>query len=228
MILSVNNVHHDLYTDMIKQGADLGIDIPESAIPAFIFFTEQLLEWNKSVNLTAITEPEEIITKHYIDSLTVMKHIEHGTAVMDLGTGAGFPGIPLKILRPDIKLTLVDGVGKRFLFINAVLKGLGIGDVNCIHARAEDLARKAEYRSAYDVVVARAVARLDKLSGYALPLVADGGIFLAMKGPSADQEVVEAEKKIKALKATVENIETVHLKGDIIHKTVIIKKSVPS
>lgn len=228
MILSVNNMHQDLYTDMIKQGADLGIDIPESAIPAFIFFTEQLLEWNKSVNLTAITQPEEIITKHYIDSLTIMKHIEYGATVMDLGTGAGFPGIPLKILRPDIKLTLVDGVGKRFLFIDAILKGLGVGDVNCIHARAEQLARKVDHKNAYDIVVARAVARLDKLAGYALPLVVDGGKFLAMKGPSADQEVTDADKKIKALKATVQKIETVHLKGDIIHKTVIIRKNVPS
>lgn len=159
-----------------------------------------LLEWNEKMNLTAITDPEEVLYKHFYDCLLFFKHIEvkEGASVIDVGTGAGFPGMVLLIARPDIKLTLLDSLNKRLIFLNAVLEETGLS-AEVIHARAEEGARKAELREQFDIACARAVAALPTLSEYCLPYVKKGGLFVSMKGPAADEEVIAAKRALELL-----------------------------
>ncbi len=155
-----------------------------------------LLEWNEKMNLTAITEPEEVVFKHFLDCLWFFKGVElpEGASIIDVGTGAGFPGIVLKIARPDIKLTLLDSLNKRITFLSEVCEKLGLADTQCIHARAEEGARKPELREKFDFAVARAVAPLNVLSEYCLPYVKVGGSFVSMKGPAAAEEMKAAQR----------------------------------
>ena len=164
-------------------------------------YQQRVLEVNKYMNLTAITGDEDFAVKHFIDSFTLLPWICGGgcPSVIDIGTGAGFPGIPLKIVCPNIKLTLVDSLRKRVFFLRETLDMLGISDVECIHARAEEIANKDGYRENYDICMARAVARLDRLVGYAMPLLKPvaagfpGGLLLAMKGPDVSEEIKSAK-----------------------------------
>jgi len=168
------------------------------------------------MNLTAITNDEDFAIKHFIDSLTLLPwldKLEAKASCIDIGTGAGFPGVPLKIARPDINITLLDSLLKRVLFLRQALGELGICGVECIHARAEDFG-KGKGR-VYDLVMARAVARLSKLVGYALPLVKPGGIFLAMKGPDAYDEIKEAKPILDKLGAMVEGIDNINISQEI-------------
>ncbi len=159
-----------------------------------------LIEWNEKMNLTAITEPDEILIKHFYDCILFFKNINvpQGASVIDVGTGAGFPGMVLKIVRPDIKLTLLDSLNKRITFLDAVLSEIGL-EAETVHARAEELARDAAYREKYDIACARAVARLNVLSEYCLPYVKVGGTFVSMKGPAAEEELVQAEQAVRLL-----------------------------
>lgn len=159
-----------------------------------------LLEWNEKINLTAITEPEEVVIKHFLDCLLFFKNIDvkNGAKVIDVGTGAGFPGIVLKIARPDIELTLLDGLNKRIVFLKDVLDKLGIS-AKAVHMRAEEGGKNAEYREKYDIACARAVAQLNTLSEYCIPFVKNGGSFIAMKGPSAAEELGAARNAIDRL-----------------------------
>ena len=161
-------------------------------------YFEILTEWNKVMNLTAITEPDDVALRHFADSLTLLRYIDRfaeeaegendgGISLIDVGTGAGFPGIPLKIMRPEIKLTLLDSLEKRIGFLNTVVRELGLEDVVTVHARAEDAGRNGLYREKYDVAVARAVAPMNVLAEYCLPFVKTGGRFIAMKGPSEEK-----------------------------------------
>ncbi len=163
-------------------------------------YAELLIEWNGKMNLTAITEPNEIIIKHFYDCLLFLKHneIPQNAKIIDVGTGAGFPGLVLKIARPDLKVTLLDGLNKRLIFLNEVCKELGL-EVETIHSRAEDAGKRSDYREKYDVATARAVARLNVLSEYCLPFVKVGGSFVAMKGPTATEELEDAMTAIKKL-----------------------------
>jgi 16S rRNA (guanine527-N7)-methyltransferase len=171
--------------------------LTDGQIEKLTLYQKRLLEVNKHMNLTAITTDEEIAVKHFIDSLTLSPWLFPNTCVIDVGTGAGFPGLVLKIVRPDIRLTLLDSLRKRVFFLMEVSSLLGFADVHCIHARAEETARQPEYKNRYDTVTVRAVARLDKLAGYTLPLLKKGGLLLAMKGPDADAEINEALPAIK-------------------------------
>ena len=192
---------------------------PEKA-KLFIKYKEILKEWNEKINLTAITKDEEIYEKHFKDSLLGEKYIEKNSTVLDIGTGAGFPSLPIKIVREDIKLTLNDSLNKRIVFLNEVINVLGLKNVRTIHSRAEDLDKKEKY----DYVLSRAVARLNTLCEYCLPFVKTGGYFIAYKSKETDEEIKEAEKAIKIMGGKIEKIEEIPLNDKTIRRLVIIKK----
>jgi len=179
----------------------MGIESSRDIETAFEDYMNLLLKWNKKMNLTAITQERDIIVKHFLDSATCLSidGIVHGERMIDMGTGAGFPGIPLRILRREGEWVLADSLGKRVTFLRESIKSLGLKDIIAIHSRAEDLGRDKKLRETFDVAVSRAVANLAVLSEYCLPLVAVGGIFVAMKGPRADQELETAKKAIEVL-----------------------------
>lgn len=194
--------------------------------PEFETYMNLLLEWNEKINLTAITEPSEIETKHFADSLTCLDsgYIKDGCKIVDVGTGAGFPGIPLKIQNKTLKLTLMDSLNKRINFLKTVSDTLGL-DAECVHIRAEDAGKSEIYRESFDVSVSRAVARLCVLAEYCLPLVKPGGYMLAMKGKEIEEELEEAKPLIKALGGAVKEVQLHDIKGtDITHSIVVIQK----
>lgn len=183
-------------------------------------FTDYLLEVNSHTNLTTITDPEEIELKHFKDSLTVLDYIKEGDKVLDLGAGAGFPGIPLRIEK-DFDLTLIDSVNKKVNFMNEVIEILGLSNARAIHTRAEDFAK--ENREGFDVVVSRAVANMSTLSELCLPFVKVGGLFIALKGPKADEEVKSAANALEILGGEVIKMEEIDLDGNE-RVNVIVKK----
>lgn len=193
----------------------LELCLTEEQIEQFSDYYELLIEWNEKINLTALTEPEDVALKHMIDSLTCYQPKWFGQApkVIDVGTGAGFPGLPLKIFQPHIELTLLDSLNKRLNFLQATLEKTGITDVKLIHARAEEGARKPELRDQFDLAVSRAVARLVVLAELCLPFVKQGGYFLAMKGAKAQEELDEAKKSIHLLGGAVKDVCPVSLPG---------------
>lgn len=190
----------------------LGIKITEQQADSFQAYMELLLEWNGKMNLTAITQPREIVEKHFLDSLTLLLacKVKEGAKVIDVGTGAGFPGIPLKILRPDIQLTLLDSLNKRLAFLGEVCAALGL-ESRRVHKRAEEAGLDKTMRESYDVVVARAVAPLNILCEYCLPLVKMKGLFVAMKGPGGEQELQDAGKALEILGGTDVRVEKITL-----------------
>lgn len=186
----------------------------------FIKYQEMLIETNKKFNLTSIDDPEEIKIKHFEDSLTIKNYINMGMKVLDIGSGAGFPGIPLRIEK-DFDLTLIDSVNKKVKFMNEVIEELGLENTRAIHVRAEDFAK--DNREEFDLVISRAVANLSTLSEYALPFLKVGGIFIAMKGPKAEEEYEDAQNALKILGGELINIDTVDLHGNT-RKNILIKK----
>lgn len=190
------------FKDYLKDATDkYGISLSDEQLDQFDKYYQLLVEWNEKINLTAITEPREVAIKHMVDSLSCWQAdlFEAGIAVIDVGTGAGFPGIPLKIYRPDIKLILLDSLNKRIKFLQTVVDELGLKDVKCIHARAEEAARNKALREKFDLVVSRAVARLPVLAEYCLPFVKTGGIFAALKGMKFAEEATDAKKALSML-----------------------------
>ncbi len=188
-------------TSLLKEKADFfGISLDEKALSRFDKYAEMLIETNKVMNLTAITEPDEIVIKHFADSLSVLKFVDipENASVIDVGTGAGFPGVALLIARPDINLTLLDSLNKRLVFLENVLKELDL-TAKTVHLRAEQGGQDEKYREKYDFAVARAVAALPVLSEYCLPFVKTGGEFIAMKGDMADEEISQSENAVKTL-----------------------------
>lgn len=181
--------------------AEYGLNATESQIRAFNRYYELLCEWNEKINLTAITEPKEVAIKHIVDSLSCYKEelFKNGSSLIDVGTGAGFPGLPLKIFCPTLKLTLLDSLNKRVKFLQLVVNELGLNDVEIIHARSEEAARNKKYREKFDMVTARAVARLPIICEYCLPFIKIGGTFIALKGRQYEEEIIEAQKAIKTL-----------------------------
>ena len=190
------------FAEILKNAAEeYGISLSDTQLQQFDRYQELLVEWNQKMNLTALTEPKDVAIKHMIDSVSVYdeKWFSEGMSVIDVGTGAGFPGLPLKILCPSLKVTLLDSLNKRVKFLETVVSELGLSDIVCVPARAEEAARQKQYREKFDAVVSRAVARLPILAEYDLPFVRVGGFFAAMKGAKYEEEAEEAKKAVKLL-----------------------------
>ena len=185
-----------------------------------------LIEWNNKFNLTAITDKEEVIEKHFIDSVLPYTLIPQGTTVCDIGSGAGFPALPLKIVRDDLKFVLVDSLNKRVAFLHEVVNALKLTDVTCLHSRAEDIAFNSKYREKFDVCVARAVAKLNTLSEICLPFVKVGGVFIAYKSAQIEEELNESKVAIAVLGAKVREIKLIDIPDTEVKRAfVIIEKN---
>lgn len=213
--------------DMILNGADaLGVPIDEHRAAALVKYYEILTERNKTLNLTRITSPEDAVSKHFLDSLTPLLTGEVRGDVIDVGTGAGFPGLVLRCADPDINITLLDSLNKRVNFLREAAEAMDISSgINFVHARAEDAGHMNEYREKFDTVVSRAVANMRTLSEWCLPFLKIGGSFLALKGPLAQSELRDAEPAIKALGGGDIRIFDVKIPfTDLDHKIVIVKK----
>ena len=217
--------------ELAKAAAEYGISLSDTQMEQYNRYFELLVEWNEKINLTAITEPKEVAIKHMIDSITAYdeKLFKDGTTVIDVGTGAGFPGLPLKIFCPEIKLTLMDSLNKRIKFLQTVVEELGLKDVECVHARAEEGARNKKYRESFDIAVSRAVARLPILCEYCLPFVKKGGHFIALKGMQYHDEAEEAAKAIKVMGGSKTEIRPVKLPElDDKRAVITITKTMPT
>jgi 16S rRNA (guanine527-N7)-methyltransferase len=200
--------------DVLNAGAgELGLEFTVEQLEQFEKYYQLLIEANKNINLTAITGTREVAVKHFLDSLTClsMAGFDEGLQVVDIGTGAGFPGLPLKIYRPGIILTLVESLEKRVNFLKEVVEALGLKETRIIHARAEDFGREDKHRQRYDLAVARAVAGLPVLAEYCLPAVKTGGLFIAMKGPRVEEEIKAAEKALSVLGGTLQEMVNMRL-----------------
>lgn len=223
--------------EFVENAAGIGVAIDTEKMDKLRKFYERLIETNKVMNLTAITEYEEVLYKHFLDSLLVVRALEEAglkeeakaiktSKVADVGTGAGFPGIPLKICFPEMKITLIDSLSKRIKFIQGICDEMGMGDIPAIHGRCEELGRNPVHRQQYDFVLSRAVAALPVLSEYCIPFVKKGGFFISYKAEGVENEVNEAKGAIKKLGGELVNIATVPLPGtDIVRDFVIIKKT---
>ncbi len=205
----------------------LGFEISEKQISQFMTYKQLLLEWNEKINLTAITDEKDIILKHFVDSVSLLTAIDikEGMSFIDVGTGAGFPGIPVKIMFPQINITLLDSLQKRITFLEEVIGTLQLQNTECIHMRAEDGGQSKELREHFDCCVSRAVASLNILCEYCMPFVKCGGYFVSLKGPDVSQEIMEAQKAISTLGCKLEKTEKVEIpNSDITHSVIILKK----
>lgn len=219
-------MNHDM-TILEKGCTALGITLNETQKEQFLQYYELLVEWNEVMNLTAITEFDEVLSKHFVDSLSIIKGLdmEKIETCIDVGTGAGFPGIPIKIAFPHIQVTLLDSLNKRLKFLNEVILKLGLDDIETVHGRAEDGARRPEYREQFDLSVTRAVAKISVISEYCLPYVKEGGYFTAYKSGKVEEELAEGKKAISILGGKLEKTEEFMLPGtDMERSLVVIKK----
>ena len=205
----------------------LGIRLTDVQKRQFDRYYELLIEWNRVMNLTGITEYDEVNLKHFTDSLTIVriKDMENVSTLIDVGTGAGFPGIPIKIAFPYIKVTLLDSLNKRIKFLNQVVEELDLEDVVTLHGRAEDYAKKEEYRAQFDLCASRAVANLSTLSEYCLPFIKKGGCFVSYKSADSDEEIQQSEKALDILGGKIEKVDKFVLPGsDMGRALVMIEK----
>lgn len=197
-------------------------ELTEKQQEQFYNYMNLLIDWNNKINLTAITEPDEIILKHFVDSMTILKEIEDSSKIVDVGTGAGFPGIPLKIANETYKIVLLDSLNKRINFLNEVIKQLQLKDINCIHFRVEEAGQNKLYREQFDIATSRAVAGLNVLAEYMLPLVKVGGKCICMKGSDIEEELENSKKAIELLGGKIEKVEKFCLPNTDIKRTVIV------
>ena len=200
-------------------------EIDDNKIQKFYDYMNLLVEWNKKINLTAITEEKDIILKHFVDSLTVLKYIKDNKNIVDVGTGAGFPGIPLAIMNDSLKITLVDSLNKRINFLNEVCSKIKLKNTKAIHSRAEEFGQDNNYRESYDIAISRAVSNLTVLAEYLLPLVKVGGKIICMKGPDIEEELKQAKSAIDILGGKFQRCDNFCLpKSDISRNIIIINK----
>lgn len=205
------------------------IKINHNQLEKFEKYMQVLLEWNKKINLTAITKPDDIYLKHFADSLTVLKYLKSNDKIIDVGTGAGFPGIPIKIMLENTNITLLDSLNKRIKFLNEVISIIDLNNIEAIHGRAEELSRNKIYREKYDIAISRAVANLSTLSEYLLPFVKVGGKCICMKGANVQEEIENAKHAINELGGRIEQVDNLYLsQHDNERNIVIIKKIRPT
>lgn len=210
-----------------EKSKKIDVELNEHQLKSFAKFMDFMIEWNDRVRLTSITEETEVIDKHFVDSLTALKAkvIKDHDKVLDLGTGGGFPGIPLKIINPTIDLVMLDSRLKKIEYLKEVIDAFELKDTVAIHGRAEDYGQLPNYREKFDIVVSRAVANLTVLSEYCLPFVKKGGYFIAMKGTKSDEEINEAKKAIKVLGGAIEEVIEFNLpETDYDRSIILIKK----
>lgn len=212
------------FEELKNKASKINVNLNKEQLEKCNLYMNLLLEWNEKMNLTAITDPKDIILKHFIDSFTIEKYIKNEKKVIDVGTGAGFPGIPISILQKDIDITLLDSLNKRIMFLEDVIQKLQLNKVQAVHARAEEFAKNKLEREQYDISTSRAVAPLNILLEYLLPLIKVGGKCVCMKGSNIE-EIKKANNALKLLGGEIEKIEKINLpESDIIHHIIIIKK----
>jgi len=220
----------DYYNLIEASCRSVNLEFDEEKYSQFVEYKNLIKEWNEKINLTAITDDEGIMKKHFMDSIKVFNFegLRDAQSVIDIGTGAGLPGIPMKIVRPGMKVVLLDSLMKRVNFLNEVIAKLGLEDIKAIHGRAEDYG-KVEYRECFDVAVSRAVANMTLLTELCMPFVKVGGYFVAMKGPGADAEIEDAKAAIAMLGGKLEQVIEVSIEeSDLKHNLVIVKKVRPT
>ena len=216
----------EFYKYLDQQARKIDIMLSEEQLQKFYKYMKLLLEWNEKINLTAIIEPKEIILKHFIDSLSIIKYIKNKNSLVDVGTGAGFPGIPIKIVLPEIKVILIDSLNKRITFLNEVISQLDLKYIEAVHSRVEDFARNKEYREKFDVATARAVAQLPIILEYLIPLTKVKGNIICMKGNKIDEEIKKSKKAISVLGGNLEKIDNFYLPDTDIERNIIIVNKV--
>lgn len=206
------------------------INLSEKALEKFENYRNLIVEWNQKINLTAITEEDEVNIKHFLDCLLLVKTglFNDEKTVIDVGTGAGFPAIPLKIYNENLKITMMDSLNKRIKFLNLVIEDLGFGKIEAIHGRAEELGRKPEYREKFDIASSRAVANLSLLLELTIPFVKKGGLLLAMKGPSYKEEVENSKNAMKKLGCVLESVKTfkIEFQGEELERNILFIRKI--
>ena len=219
-------MNDDFKNKMIELSKKINVQLNDEQIKKYFDYMTLLLDWNEKINLTAITEMDDVILKHFIDSMTIFKYIENEESIIDVGTGAGFPGIPIAIMKKDVKITLLDSLNKRINFLNEVCSELKINNVETIHGRAEEIGKNKEHREKYDIAVSRAVANMSTLSEYLIPLVKIGGKCICMKGSEIEQELEQAKFAIKELGGKIEKVEKFTLPDSDMERNIIIIKKI--
>ena len=204
----------------------INIKLNDKQYEKFFIYMQEIIEWNKNINLTAITEEKDIIQKHFVDSLTILKYTNNNDKIIDVGTGAGFPGIPLKISNETLNITLLDSLNKRILFLNNIIEKIELKNIKTIHSRVEDSATDMQYREQYDIATSRAVAQLNVLLEYLLPLVKIGGKCICMKGGNIEEELNASKNALNILGGRISKIDTFELPNSDIKRNIIIVEKI--
>lgn len=207
---------------LIESAKKIDIILSDEQVNKFYKYMNLLIEWNKKINLTAITEPKDIILKHFIDSMTISRYIKDSDRIIDVGTGAGFPGIPIKIIKEENEIVLLDSLNKRISFLNEVIKELGLNNINCIHSRAEEAGRNKNFREKFDISTSRAVANMSVLSEYLIPFTKMGGKVIFMKGSEIEQELEDSKNAIKLLGGKINKIDNFYLPNSDMQRNIIL------